>query len=589
VVIDGPLTVGELAERMAVSPAELIKNLMGLGMMATVNQVLDPESARLAVSEMGVTVLTSPLDEAKEGEDRSEQTGLAAAITADEDGDKLEPRPPVVTVMGHVDHGKTSLLDAMRETNVTASEAGGITQHIGASSVDWKGKRIVFLDTPGHEAFTSMRARGAQVTDIAVLVVAADDGVMPQTVEAINHARAAKVPIIVAVNKIDKPNAQPDRVLQQLADHGLVPEDWGGDTVVVKVSAKERQGIDDLLDMINLVAEMEELKADPTRRAKAVVIETRLDKGLGPVASVLVKTGTLRVGDPFVVGSAAGRVRAMVDDKGSRLEEAPPAAPVEVVGLDDLPEAGDILQVVADEKMAREIADHREEKKRRQEMGEKAATSLADLFQKAQEGEKKQLNLVLKADVQGSLEAVRQALLKLEEPDVGVEVIHAGVGGVSESDVMLASASEAVIIGFNVTPDAAARQAAERESVEIRTYRVIYDAIEDVKAAVKGLRAPTFREKVIGHAEVRELFKVPKVGVIAGCHVTDGKITRKAKVRVVRDGTIMHEGDLASLKHFKDDVREIAGGYDCGVGLENFQDVKVGDILEAYIVEEVPR
>jgi len=584
VVIDGPLTVGELAERMCITAAELIKNLMNLGIMATVNQVLDPESARVAVAEMGVTVHTAPPEEGKD----QEAADAAAALAGDEDTEKLEPRPPVVTVMGHVDHGKTSLLDAMRETNVTAGEAGGITQHIGASTVDWNGKRIVFVDTPGHEAFTAMRARGAQVTDIAVLVVAADDGVMPQTLEAISHARAARVPIIVALNKIDKPNALPDRVMKQLGEHGLVPEDWGGDTVVVQVSAKERRGIDDLLDMINLVAEMEEFKADPDRRAKGIVIETRLDKGLGPVASLLVKTGTLRVGDPFVVGSASGRVRAMVDDKGNRIQEAPPSTPVEVIGLDDLPEAGDLFQVLADEKMAREIADHREEKRREQEMGDKSAASLADLFRKAQEGERKQLNLVLKADVQGSLEAVKQALLKLEEPEVGVEIIHTGVGGVTETDVMLASASDAIIIAFNVIPDSGARQAAEREDVEIRTYRVIYDAIGEVKAAIKGLRAPTFRENVTGHAEVRELFRVPKVGTIAGCHVTDGRITRKSKIRVVRDGTIVHEGGLASLKHFKDDVKEIAAGYDCGIGIENFQDVKVGDVLEAFVVEEVP-
>ncbi len=586
VVIDGPLTVRELAERMGITGAELIKSLIRLGIVASLNQVLDPESARIAVAEMGVKVLLAqPAKEAGGGAANEESLREGR-----EDEENLQPRAPVVTVMGHVDHGKTSLLDAIRRTNVTAGEAGGITQHIGASTVDWQGKRIIFLDTPGHEAFTAMRARGAKVTDIAVLVVAADDGVMPQTLEAINHARAAKVPIIVALNKIDKPNALPDRVKKQLSENGLTPEDWGGDTIVVPVSAKERTGIDDLLDMIILVAEMAELKANPDRRARGVVIETRLDKGLGPVASVLIQTGTLRVGDPVLAGTAFGRVRAMVDDRGNRLEEAGPSTPVEVTGLDELPAAGDSFLVLADEKMAREIAANREERARAREIGGvRAAPSLDDLFREIREGARKQLNLVLKADVQGSLEALKQSFEKLEEPEVGVGIIHSGVGGVTESDVMLAAASDAIVIAFNVTPDAGAREAAEQRHVDIRTYRVIYDAINDVKAAIKGLRAPVFKEVVLGHAEVRELFRIPKVGIIAGCYVTDGKIARKSQVRVVRDGVIVHEGPLASLKHHKEDVREIAAGFECGVGIEGFQDIKEGDVLEAFVMEEVAR
>ena len=584
VVIEGPITVRELAERMGITGAELIKSLISMGMVASLNQLLDPESARLAVSEMGVTVYTAPPAEREAAEEGQR------LVPEPEDMENLRPRPPVVTVMGHVDHGKTSLLDAIRKTNVTAREAGGITQHIGASTVDWKGKRIVFLDTPGHEAFTAMRARGAQVTDLAVLVVAADDGVMPQTVEAINHARAAKVPIIVALNKIDKPNALPDRVKKQLSELGLTPEEWGGDTVVVPVSAKERTGIDDLLDMILLVAEMADLKANPDRRARGVVIETRLDRGLGPVATVLVQAGTLRVGDPVLAGTAFGRVRAMVDDKGNRVEEAGPSTPVEVTGLDELPLAGDIFQVLADERMAREIASRREQRRREQELGVARPTvSLAELMRQVREGERRQLNLIIKADVQGSLEALRQSLEKLEDPEVGIEVIHSGVGGVTESDVTLAATSDALIIAFNVTPDAAARQAAEERRVEVRTYRVIYDALNDIKAAVKGLRAPVFQEVVAGHAVVKKLFRVPKVGVVAGCLVSDGKIARRHKVRVVRDGVIVHEGEIASLKHLKDDVREIAAGFECGIGLVDFQDVKEGDVIEAYTVEEVTR
>jgi translation initiation factor IF-2 len=586
VTIEGPITVRDLSDRMGVTGAELIKSLIRLGVVASLNQVLDPESARVAVSEMGLVVHSAVASEetapVAEGADRQARTVEV------EDDENLLPRPPVVTVMGHVDHGKTSLLDTIRKTNVTAGEAGGITQHIGASTVEWRGKRIVFLDTPGHEAFTAMRARGAQATDIAVLVVAADDGVMPQTLEAMNHARAAKVPIIVAMNKIDKANALPDRVRKQLGEHGLTPEEWGGDTVTVPVSAKERTGIDELLDMILLVAEMGELKADPRRRAKGIVLETRRDKGLGPVASVLVQAGTLRVGDPILAGTAFGRVRAMVDDKGQRLEEAGPSTPVEVTGLDDLPAAGDVFQVLADERMAREIAAQRDMRRREQEMGgTRAATSLADLFRQVREGARKHLNLVLKADVQGSLEALKQSFEKLEEPEIGLNVIHTGVGGVTETDVMLAAASDAIVIAFNVTPDSGARQAAEKRQVDVRTYRVIYDAINDVKAAIKGLRAPIYKEVILGHAEVRKLFKIPKVGTVAGCYVTDGKIARRNKLRVVRDGVIVHEGPMASFRHIKDDVREMAAGFECGIGLENFQDVKEGDILEAFSMEEV--
>jgi len=586
VTINAPITVRELSDRMGVTGAELIKSLIRLGIVASLNQVLDPESARIAVSEMGLVVhAVQPTEETAPVVEGAEKQVKPVEV---EEEEGLRPRPPVVTVMGHVDHGKTSLLDTSRKTNVTAGEAGGITQHIGASTVDWRGKRIVFLDTPGHEAFTAMRARGAQATDIAVLVVAADDGVMPQTLEAINHARAAKVPIIVALNKIDKANALPDRVKTQLGEHGLTPEDWGGDTVTVPVSAKERLGIDELLDMILLVAEMGELRANPERRAKGIVLETRLDKGLGPVASILVQAGTLRVGDPILAGTAFGRVRAMVDDKGKRLDDAGPSTPVEVIGLDDLPAAGDVFQVLADERMAREIATQRDLRRREQEMGgTRAATSLADLFRQVREGERKQLNLVLKADVQGSLEALRQSFEKLEEPEIGLNVIHTGVGGVTETDVMLASASDAIIIAFNVTPDAGARQAAEKRRVDVRTYRVIYDAINDVKAAVKGLRAPIFKEVILGHAEVRQLFKIPKVGTIAGCYVTDGKIARKNRLRVVRDSVIVHEGPMASLRHIKEDVREMASGFECGIGLENFQDIKEGDILEAFAMEEV--
>jgi len=491
--------------------------------------------------------------------------------------------------MGHVDHGKTSLLDAIRKTNVTATEAGGITQHIGAYTVEHGDRRITFIDTPGHEAFTSMRARGAQVTDVAILVVAADDGVMPQTIEAINHARAAEVPIIVAINKIDKPEAQPERVKRQLADQGLLPEDWGGKTVMVPVSARTKQGLDTLLEMVLLVADMEDLKANPERFARGTIIESKLDKGRGPVATLLVQSGTLRVGDVFTCGTTWGKVRAMVDDKGKRLKKAGPSQPVEVLGFVDVPSAGDTFVVVGDERKVKEIAAKRQEKKRREEQDAARRLTLDDVYRQIKEGQMKELNLIVKADVQGSVEALEKALSGIQHGEVKVKVIHGGVGAVSESDVMLASASGAIIIGFNVRPDPNARKVAEREKVDIRTYRIIYEAVDDIKAAIVGLLAPEYKEVVIGRAEVRQLFRVPKVGVVAGCFVSDGKITRTAGIRLIREGRVTWEGKIDSLKRFKDDVREVAEGYECGIGLENFNDIKEGDILEAFVNEEVKR
>ncbi|HEY8495983.1 MAG TPA: translation initiation factor IF-2, partial [Limnochordales bacterium] len=486
-------------------------------------------------------------------------------------------------------HGKTTLLDAIRETRVAATEAGGITQHIGAYQVEWNGKKITFLDTPGHEAFTAMRSRGAQVTDIAVLVVAADDGVMPQTIEAINHARAADVPIIVALNKIDKPDANPDRVKQQLADQGLIPEEWGGDTVVVPISALRRQGLDELLEMILLVAELRELKANPDRPARGVIIEAELDKGRGPVCTVLVKKGTLRLGDAVVAGHTAGKVRAMLDDRGQPLSEAGPATPVSVLGLDDVPMAGDELVVVADERLARELAARRREEMRQQEMQRPARANLEQLFEQVKAGQLPELNIIIKGDVQGSVEALRGALEKLSRPDVRLNVIHAAVGGITKTDVDLAAAANAIIIGFNVRPDATARKVAEQENVDIRTYRVIYDAIEEMEKALEGMLEPEYREVVLGRAEVRALFRVPNVGTVAGCYVTEGKVVRGASVRVIRDGTVVHEGAMSSLKRFKDDVREVAQGYECGIGLEKFNDLKEGDVLEFFRMEQVAR
>ncbi|MDW7650594.1 MAG: translation initiation factor IF-2 [Bacillota bacterium] len=576
VVIEGRITVGELADKLAVSAGEIISKLIELGTMATINQAVETELAQVLAEEYGfeVEVKVNTLED-------------SLVETVEDREEDLRTRPPVVTVLGHVDHGKTSLLDAIREANVTSQEAGGITQHIGAYQAVANGKKIVFLDTPGHAAFTAMRARGAQVTDIAIVVVAADDGVMPQTVEAINHVKAAGVPIIIAVNKIDKPNANPDRVKQQLTEYGLVPEEWGGETIFVDVSALKHLGLDTLMEMILLLSEMAELKANPDKPAIGTVVEAKLDKGRGPVATVLIQDGTLHVGDSIICGTIYGKVRAMVDDKGKRVKKAGPATPVEVLGLNDVPEAGDLLQSVSDDRVARQVADKRAEKRREVELKKTAKVSLDDLFSQIQEGEVKDLNIIIKADVQGSVEALRESLLKLTSDEVRIQVIHGGVGAITESDVMLASASNAIIIGFNVRPEPSARKMAERENVDIRLYRVIYEAIENVQAAMSGMLAPTFKEVVLGQAEVRHLFKVSKLGTIAGCHVIDGKITRNADIRVIRDGIVIHEGKMDTLKRFKDDVREVVTGYDCGILMEKFNDYKEGDILEAYTMQQV--
>lgn len=577
ITVGESIRVQELAKRMGKTANEVIKKLFELGIPATLNQEIDADTAVIVASEFGIETevkIEKPITEIEDLPDPEES---------------LVPRPPVVTVMGHVDHGKTSLLDAIRETNVTATEAGGITQHIGAYQVTIKGKKITFLDTPGHEAFTAMRARGAQATDIAVLVVAADDGVMPQTIEAINHCRAANVPMIVAVNKMDKPTANPERVKQQLAEHGLIPEEWGGDTIFVPVSAKMKRGIDQLLEMILLVAEINDLKANPNRPARGVVIEAELDKGRGSVATVLVQKGTLRVGDNIVIGSVYGKVRAMFDDKGRRVKEALPSTPVEVLGLSAVPEPGDIFDVVADEKLAKEIATQREIARKEKEYREASKMRLEDLFKQMKADGVRELNLVLKSDVHGSAEALSQALQRLSTDEVKVNIIHNAVGAISEADIMLAAASNAIVIGFNVRPDGNARRAAEQEKVEVRSYRVIYDVIEDIKAAMSGLLEPELKEVFLGQVEVRAVFKVPRVGNIAGGYVLEGKITNKAHVRVVRNGVVIHEGKLHSLKRFKDDVKEVPQGYECGIGIENFNDIKEGDIIEAYEIQEVKR
>jgi translation initiation factor IF-2 len=575
------ITVKELSEKIGIQVAEIIKKLLSLGVLATINQELDYDTANLIASEFNIELERKAV---KSYEEQLEEADIAE--DAEED---LVERPPVVTVMGHVDHGKTSLLDAIRNSHVTDVEAGGITQHIGAYTVNIKGKTITFLDTPGHEAFTSMRARGAQVTDVAILVVAADDGVMPQTVEAINHAKAAKVPIIVAINKMDKPSANPDRVKQELTEHGLVVEEWGGDTIAVPVSALKKEGIDDILEMILLVAEVQDLKANPNRRAKGTIVEAQLDKGRGPVATILVQNGTLRVGDSVVAGTTYGRVRAMMDDKGRRIKQAGPSTPVEVLGLNDVPDAGDIMYAVEDDKLAKQVSEERKANAKAQQVKVTSKTTLDELFSQLKEGEVKDLNLIIKADVQGSVEAVRQSLEKLSNDQVRVRSIHGGVGAITESDVMLATASNAIIIGFNVRPSANSIELAEKEGIDIRTYRVIYNAIEDIEAAMKGMLDPEFKEVVIGHASVRATFKVSGAGTIAGSYVTDGKITRNAEVRVVRDGIVVHEGKIDSLKRFKDDVREVASNYECGIGLENFNDIKEGDVIEAFIQEEIKR
>lgn len=580
ITIPESLTVKELAEKMGISASEIIKKLMSLGVMATINQEIDADTAVIVGEEFNVEVNVKV---------EQDEEALLFQEPQDDEAD-LEPRPCVVTVMGHVDHGKTSLLDAIRETKVTASEAGGITQHIGAYQVKRKGQKITFVDTPGHEAFTAMRARGAQVTDVAILVVAADDGVMPQTVEAINHAKAAKVPIIVAINKMDKPNAQPERVKQELTEYELVPEDWGGDTICVPVSATNREGLDELLEMILLVAEMQELKANPNREARGVVIEAELDRGRGPVATVLVQNGTLKVGDMLIAGTAFGKVRAMMDFTGNRVKKAGPSDPVQVLGFSEVPEAGEQFVALEDEKKARQIADKRQARKREEEL--KATTSkvsLDDLFNQIKEGQVKELSIIIKADVQGSVEALKSSLEKLSTEEVKVNIIHGGVGAINETDIMLASASNAIVIGFNVRPDANARKAAENEKVDVRLYRVIYEAIDDIKAAMSGLLDPEYKEVVLGRAEVRQIFKVSKVGTIAGCYVTDGKMVRDAGVRLIRDGVVVYEGKLDSLKRFKDDAKEVAENYECGLTLEKFNDIQEGDIVEAFTMEEVKR
>ncbi|HHW02813.1 MAG TPA: translation initiation factor IF-2 [Thermoanaerobacterales bacterium] len=577
ITIPERISVKELGQAIDIEPVQIIKKLMDFGLMVNINAEIDFESAKKLVEEFGF-----------EAEQEKKQY-IDEQPEEDEDTGDIRPRPPVVTVMGHVDHGKTSLLDAIRQTNVTAHEAGGITQHIGASQVEVNGKSIVFLDTPGHEAFTAMRARGAKVTDIAILVVAADDGVMPQTVEAINHAKAAGVPIIVAVNKIDKPNANPERVKQQLAEYNLIPEEWGGDTIFVNVSAKTKTGVDQLLEMILLVAEMAELKANYSSRAKGVIIEAKLDKGRGPVATVLVQKGILKVGNSVVAGTAYGKIRALFDSRGKKIKSAGPSIPVEVLGLSEVPYAGDILRVVDNEKEAKSIAESRKIVQKEAEYVTPQKISLNQLFEKMQKGEVKELNIILKADVQGSIEALKQALEKCSTSEVQVKIIHGGVGAINESDVMLAAASNAIIIGFNVRPDSNAKKIAEKEHIDIRTYRIIYDVIDDIQAAMKGMLEPEFEEVVLGRAEVRALFRVPTIGVVAGCFVTEGKISRSAHIRVLRQGVVVHEGRIASLKRFKDDVREVVSGYECGIGLEKFNDIKEQDVLEAFIMKAVER
>ncbi len=576
VTVGDEITVSELAAALKKTAAEVIKVLMSLGMMATVNQVIDYDTAEIVVTEMGAKIERAVVVTIEE---------KIMDVTEDAAED-LKPRSPVVVVMGHVDHGKTSLLDSIRNTAVTDTEAGGITQHIGAYRVNCKGQDITFLDTPGHAAFTSMRQRGAMATDIAILVVAADDGIMPQTIEAINHAKAAEVQIIVAINKMDKPEANPDRIMQQLTEHSLVPEIWGGDIICVPISAKTGMGIDDLLENVLLVAEMLELKANPDRKAKGLVIEARLDKGRGPVATLLVQNGTLNTGDIIVAGTSVGRVRVMMDENGKTVKHAGPSVPVEITGLAETPSAGDGFDAVSDERLARELVEQRKEKIKKELFDSKQKVTLDNLFSQLSEGDLKTLNIIVKADVQGSVEAVRESLEKLSNDEVKVSVIHGGVGAVNESDVMLAQASGAIIVGFNVRPDAVAKETAERDGVDVRMYRVIYDCIEEVEAAMKGMLAPKYRESILGSVEVRSTYKISGVGTIAGCYISDGKVTRACQIRVVRDGIVVAEDSIASLRRFKDDVKEVAQGYECGIGLEKFGDIKEGDIFEAFVMEE---
>ena len=576
VKIPDEIVVSDLAAMLKMTAAEVVKKLFSLGVMATVNQVIDYDTAAIVATELGakaekevvVTIEDRIIDD------------------SDDSAEDLSPRDPVVVVMGHVDHGKTSLLDAIRHTDVTATEAGGITQHIGAYRVDLNGQKITFLDTPGHAAFTSMRARGAQATDIAVLVVAADDGIMPQTIEAINHAKAAGVDIIVAINKMDKPSATTDRIMQQLTEYDLIPEEWGGDTICVPVSALTRMNIDKLLESILLVAEMKELKANPNRAAKGIVIEARLDRNRGPIATLLVQNGTLHSGDIIVAGTSVGRVRVMVDDKGRKVKEAGPSVPVEIMGLAEAPQAGDAFDAVSDERLARELVEQRKQKQKEEQFKSFEKVTLENLFSSLKEGELKELNIIVKADVQGSVEAVKQSLEKLSNDEVRVKIIHGGVGAINESDVMLANASNAIIVGFNVRPDPVAAQNAERDGVDIRCYRIIYDCIDEIEAAIKGMLAPKFREVQQGRAEVRQVVKISSVGNIAGCYVLSGKVTRNSKIRVVRDGIVITEDEISSLRRFKDDVKEVAQNFECGIGLAKFNDIKEGDIFEAFTIEE---
>ncbi len=574
--LEGRVTVGELAGRLNVQPSEILGKLLGIGIISNINQPLDEDTLDILAEEYGIKFELKP--------DPVEQELLS--LEEDEEVRQLRVRPPVVTVLGHVDHGKTSLLDSIRETNVIASEAGGITQHIGACTVEVSGKKIVFLDTPGHEAFTAMRARGAQVTDIAVLVVAADDGVMPQTVEAVNHVKAAGVPIIVAINKIDKPNANLDRVKQQLSEVALIPEEWGGDTICVPVSALKGEGLEDLLEMVLLVAEMAEFKADYSRLARGTVIEAKLDKGRGPVATVLIQDGAMKIGDPIICGNIYGKIRALLDDKGKRIKKADPSTPVEILGLNDVPQAGDNFMVVKDEKLVKQIAAKRGEKLREATLRKVQKVSLDDLFKQSQEAEV-DLNIIIKADVQGSAEALKDSLLKIDSEKVKIKIIHIGVGAINESDIMLASASNAIIIGFNVRPEANARKLAEKEEVDLRLYRVIYEIIENIKAAINGMLEPEYEEVVLGQAEIRHIFKVSRLGTVAGSYVLEGTINRNAGIRVIRDGKVVHEGKIESLKRFKDDVKEVAGGFECGILLENFNDLRESDILESFIFRKV--
>ncbi|MBQ2815522.1 MAG: translation initiation factor IF-2 [Clostridia bacterium] len=576
ITVGDEITVGDLAAKLKKTAAEVIKQLMLLGIMATITQTIDYDTAEIVATELGAKV------------EREVVVTIEERIMDDTEDttENLRPRSPVVCVMGHVDHGKTSLLDAIRDKNVTSTEAGGITQHIGAYRVKLKDREITFLDTPGHAAFTSMRARGAMATDIAVLVVAADDGIMPQTIEAINHARAAKVQVIVAINKMDKPTANPDRVKQQLTEHNVIPEEWGGDVICVPVSAKSHQGIDDLLENIILVADVMELKANPDRRAGGIVIEARLDKGRGPVATLLVQKGTLNHGDIIVAGTSVGRVRGMVDENGTKITSAGPSVPVEIIGLAEVPSAGDEFNAVSDERLARELVEQRKQRAKEEIWKAQQKVTLDNFFDQFSDGDLKELNVIVKADVQGSVEAVRQSLEKLTNEEVRVSVVHGGVGAINESDVMLANTSNAIIVGFNVRPDVGAKNNAERDGVEIRTYRVIYDCIEEIEAAMKGMLSPKTREVVLGSVDVRQVYKISNVGAIAGSYVTDGKVTRACQIRVIRDGIVIAEDKIDSLKRFKDDAKEVAQGYECGIGLEKFNDIKEGDRFEAFIIEE---